>query len=157
MEIALLTVGKTSVKYVQEGVDDYLKRLKHYIGFTMTCIPDLKKRGKLTPERQKSEEGERILAMVQPSDYVMLLDERGFECGSEGFAGLLQKQMSSGLKRLVFVIGGPYGFSEEVYARADRKMSLSQMTFSHEMIRLLFVEQVYRAMTILAGEPYHHR
>ena len=107
MEIALLTVGKTSVKYIQEGVDDYLKRLKHYIGFTMTCIPDLKKRGKPTPERQKAEEGERILAMLQPSDYVMLLDERGFECGSEDFAGLLQKQMSSGLKRLVFVIGGP--------------------------------------------------
>lgn len=157
MEILLIAVGKTTTPYIAEGVDDYLKRLKHYLTFSMQCLRDVRKKGKLTPERQKEEEGQTILSQLQLSDFVMLLDENGIEVTSEGFAEMLQKHMASGLKRMVFVIGGPYGFSPEVYARANKKLSLSRMTLSHEMVRLMFTEQVYRAMTILNGEPYHHR
>lgn len=157
MEITLLTVGKTSTGYINTGIDDYLRRLKHYVPFTMTALPDLRSKGKMSEDAQKEAEGERILAAFKPGDRVVLLDERGAEMDSDGFASLLQKDMASGLKRLVFVVGGPYGFSKAVYARADARMSMSKLTLSHEMVRLFFIEQVYRAMTILRGEPYHHR
>lgn len=156
MDIALIAVGKTATGYVREGIEEYLKRLKHYIPFTMETVPDVRG-GKLSEEQQKRLEGERILSLIRPADRVVLLDERGAEYTSEKFAEWIQKDMASGLKRLVFVIGGPYGFSPEVYGRADGKLSLSKMTLNHEMVRMFFVEQVYRAMTILRGEPYHHR
>ena len=156
MDIALIAVGKTATGYVREGIEEYLKRLKHYIPFTMETVPDVRG-GKLSEEQQKRLEGERSLSLIRPADRVVLLDERGAEYTSEKFAERIQKDMASGLKRLVFVIGGPYGFSPEVYGRADGKLSLSKMTLNHEMVRMFFVEQVYRAMTILRGEPYHHR
>ena len=156
MDIALIAVGKTATGYVREGIEEYLKRLKHYIPFTMETVPDVRG-GKLSEEQQKRLEGERILSLIRPADRVVLLDERGSEYTSEKFAERIQKDMASGLKRLVFVIGGPYGFLPEVYGRADGKLSLSKMTLNHEMVRMFFVEQVYRAMTILRGEPYHHR
>ena len=156
MDIALIAVGKTATGYVREGIEEYLKRLKQYIPFTMETVPDVRG-GKLSEEQQKRLEGERILSLIRPADRVVLLDERGAEYTSEKFAERIQKDMASGLKRLVFVIGGPYGFSPEVYGRADGKLSLSKMTLNHEMVRMFFVEQVYRAMTILRGEPYHHR
>lgn len=156
MDIALIAVGKTATGYVREGIEEYLKRLKHYIPFTVETVPDVRG-GKLSEEQQKRLEEERILSLLRPADRVVLLDENGSEYTSEKFAERLQKDMASGLKRLVFVIGGPYGFSPEVYGRADGKLSLSKMTLNHEMVRMFFVEQVYRAMTILRGEPYHHR
>lgn len=156
MDIALIAVGKTATGYVREGIEEYLKRLKHYIPFTVETVPDVRS-GKLSEEQQKRLEEERILSLLRPADRVVLLDENGSEYTSEKFAERLQKDMASGLKRLVFVIGGPYGFSPEVYGRADGKLSLSKMTLNHEMVRMFFVEQVYRAMTILRGEPYHHR
>ncbi|MDE6296597.1 MAG: 23S rRNA (pseudouridine(1915)-N(3))-methyltransferase RlmH, partial [Muribaculaceae bacterium] len=127
-----------------------------YIGYKINCIPDIKKGASLSAERQKEAEGEIILSKLQPSDFVVLLDERGKEYSSMEFAGYIEKQMLSGRKRLVFVVGGPYGFSQSVYDRSDGKVSLSRMTFNHEMVRLFFTEQLYRAMTILRGEPYHH-
>lgn len=156
MDITLIAVGKTATGYVREGIEEYLKRLKHYITFTMETVPDVRG-GKLSEEQQKRLEGERILSLLRTADRVVLLDERGSEYTSEKFAERLQKDMASGLKRLVFIIGGPYGFSPEIYGRADGKLSLSKMTLNHEMVRMFFVEQVYRAMTILRGEPYHHR
>ncbi|MBD5188721.1 MAG: 23S rRNA (pseudouridine(1915)-N(3))-methyltransferase RlmH [Bacteroidales bacterium] len=156
MEIELLTVGKTTIKFVSEGIDEYLKRLKHYITYRITPLPDIKKNASLNAERQKEAEGEIILSRLQASDYVILLDERGKEYSSIEFSDFLEKQMIAGRKRVVFVVGGPYGFSGAVYERADGKISLSRMTFNHEMVRLFFTEQVYRAMTILRGEPYHH-
>lgn len=157
MEITLYVVGKTTVSYVQAGIDDYLARLRHYLPVSVSALPDLKGKGKMDEKRQKDGEGERILAALRPGDYVVLLDEHGREYDSDQFAAFVQKQMASGLKRLVFVVGGPYGFSPSVYDRADSKLSMSRMTLSHEMIRMFFIEQVYRAMTILRGEPYHHR
>lgn len=156
MDITLIAVGKTATGYVREGIEEYLKRLKHYITFTMETVPDVRG-GKLSEEQQKRLEGERILSLLRTADRVVLLDERGSEYTSEKFAERLQKDMASGLKRLVFIIGGPYGFSPEIYGRANGKLSLSKMTLNHEMVRMFFVEQVYRAMTILRGEPYHHR
>ncbi|MBD5288430.1 MAG: 23S rRNA (pseudouridine(1915)-N(3))-methyltransferase RlmH [Bacteroides sp.] len=156
MEIELLTVGKTTIKFVSEGIDEYLKRLKHYITYRITPLPDIKKNASLNAERQKEAEGEIILSRLQASDYVILLDERGKEYSSIEFSDFLEKQMIAGRKRVVFVVGGPYGFSGAIYERADGKISLSRMTFNHEMVRLFFTEQVYRAMTILRGEPYHH-
>lgn len=156
MEILLLTVGKTTTGYIKTGLEEYLKRLKHYLPFQIKSIPDLRNAGKLTFEQQKTAEGKQLIAELQPSDIVVLLDERGETPTSREFAAILQKYQSSGKKRAVFIVGGPYGFSQEVYDRASRKISLSRMTFSHEMVRLFFVEQVYRAMTILRGEPYHH-
>lgn len=156
MEISLLVIGKTNTRYISEGIDEYIKRLKHYIPFNMQIIPDIKNSKKLSEDSQKEAEGKLILSYVSAGDFVALLDERGKTLTSMEFANYLSKKMSSGLKRLVFIIGGPYGFSNSVYARADYKLSLSAMTFSHEMIRLFFTEQVYRAMTILNGEPYHH-
>lgn len=156
MEIELIAIGKTSGKHIRTGIEEYTDRLKHYIKFRFTELPDVRSGGKLTVERQKEDEGAAILARIDKSDRVVLLDERGDNPTSEEFARLLQKRMSSGLKRLVFVIGGPYGFSEAVYKRADGMISLSRMTFNHEMVRMFFIEQIYRSMTILRGEPYHH-
>lgn len=156
MDIVLLTVGKTTTPYIQTGIEGYAKRLSHYLPFAIKTIPDVKNTRKLTSEQQKEAEGRLILAELQQSDMLVVLDERGESLTSIEFSGMLSKLMSSGRKRVVFAVGGPYGFSEEVYRRADRKLSLSKMTFSHEMVRLFFVEQLYRAMTIMRGEPYHH-
>lgn len=156
MDILLLTVGKTTQQYVQSGIDEYIKRLRRYIPYKIECIADIKGSKALTADIIKEKEGEQILSNLSPSDFCILLDEHGKEFTSMQFAGHLQKIMSSGRKRAVFIVGGPYGFSQAVYARADQMLSLSKMTFTHEMIRLFFTEQVYRAMTILRGELYHH-
>ncbi|MBQ5723515.1 MAG: 23S rRNA (pseudouridine(1915)-N(3))-methyltransferase RlmH, partial [Muribaculaceae bacterium] len=148
---------KTNARYLQEGIDEYIKRLKHYIPYSITVLPDIKNTKKLTEEQQKEAEGKLMLDALKPGDCLVLLDERGKEFTSVAFADYLQRKMNAGLRRLVFVIGGPYGFSQSVYDRADEKISLSKMTFSHEMIRLFFTEQIYRAMTIQRGEPYHHQ
>ncbi len=156
MEIAILTIGKTGVPYVRQGLDDYLRRLTHYASVKMYELADTR-RGKSIPEaEQKQREGKMLLDAVKPSDYVVLLDERGRQYTSTAFSQWLQKKMSTGRKRLVLIIGGPYGFSQAVYDRADEMLSLSQMTFTHEMIRLFLAEQLYRSFTILRGEPYHH-
>ena len=157
MEISLIVIGKTNARYLQEGIDEYIKRLKHYIPYSITVLPDIKNTKKLTEEQQKEAEGKLMLDALKPGDCLVLLDERGKEFTSVAFADYLQCKINAGLRRLVFVIGGPYGFSQSVYDRADEKISLSKMTFSHEMIRLFFTEQVYRAMTIQRGEPYHHQ
>lgn len=157
MTIKLVCVGKTDKKPIQELIDVYSNRLQHYIKFEMEIIPDLKKTRNLDENQQKTREGEAILGGLQNSDFVVLLDENGKQYSSEAFSEYIQKRMNSGLKRLVFVIGGPYGFSDEVYQRANSKISLSRMTFSHQMVRVFFAEQVYRAFTILKNEPYHHR
>lgn len=156
MDIVLTTVGKTTTGYIQTGIDEYCKRLKRYVSFSIKCLPDIKNTKKLTESQQKTEEGKLILSELSISDFVVLLDEQGDMLTSRGFSDFLQKGMIGGKKRIVFVVGGPYGFSQEVYERANSKLSFSKMTFSHEMIRLFFTEQVYRAMTILRGEPYHH-
>lgn len=141
---------------VRRGVDEYLGRLTHYIPVETKIIADVKRTSSLTPSKQKEQEGEGILATLQQSDRVILLDENGREFTSREFAAYCERLQASGAKRVVFIVGGPYGFSEAVYARADAKLSLSKMTFNHEMVRLFFVEQLYRAQTILRGEPYHH-
>lgn len=156
MEIVLLTVGKTNMSFVSNGIDEYCSRLKRYIPYKIVCLPDIKNSRKLTFEQQKEAEGKALLEALLQSDFVILLDERGKQYKSLEFADMLQQKMASGLKRLVFVIGGPYGFSKSVYDRGNSLLSLSKMTFNHEMVRLFFTEQVYRAMTILRGEPYHH-
>ena len=156
MDIVLITVGKTTTPYIQAGIDEYCKRLKRYVPFSIKSLPDIKNSRKLTESQQKEEEGKIILGEVSVSDYVVLLDERGEMFTSRGFSDFVQKGMSGGKKRMVFIVGGPYGFSPQVYSRANFLLSFSQMTFSHEMIRLFFTEQIYRAMTILRGEPYHH-
>jgi 23S rRNA (pseudouridine1915-N3)-methyltransferase len=157
MKICLLVIGKTDDIYLQNGIEIYLKRIPHYIPFELKTIPDLKNSKNLSEEQQKEKEGELILQQLNSSDEVLLLDELGFEASSVDFARFLEKKMGSGIKRLVFIIGGPYGFSGSVYSRANGKVSLSKMTFSHQMVRLIFTEQLYRAMTILKGEPYHHQ
>lgn len=157
MTIKLLCIGKTDNGELQQLLDVYIKRLQFYTKFDLEIIPDLKKAKNLDENQQKSKEGELILAKLQNSDFVVILDENGKQFSSEAFAEYLQKRMNSGLKQLVFIIGGPYGFSEEVYKRADAKISLSKMTFSHQMVRLFFTEQIYRGFTILKNEPYHHR
>ncbi len=156
MNINLVTVGKTDVEWVKEGLELYASRLSHYVPFSVTEIPQLKKVSALTKEQIKEKEGELILKTLSPADTLILLDERGKEYRSLEFASYLQKQLSSGGKSLVFAIGGAYGFSADVYARAQDKLSLSKMTFSHQMVRTIFAEQLYRAFTILKGEPYHH-
>lgn len=156
MKICLLVIGKTDEDYLRNGLDIFLKRLPHYILFEMKIIPDIRKVKNLSQEQQKEKEGELILQQLQPSDELFLLDEQGMEASSVDFARFLEKKMLSGIKRLVFVIGGPYGFSPSLYAGANGKISLSKMTFSHQMVRLIFIEQLYRAFTILKGEPYHH-
>ncbi|MGB8704294.1 MAG: 23S rRNA (pseudouridine(1915)-N(3))-methyltransferase RlmH [Gillisia sp.] len=157
MTIKLLAIGKTDEKGLQDLTDVYVKRLGFYCKFEWEYLPDIKKAKNLDENLQKQKEGELLLKNLQASDFVVLLDENGKQFSSEGFSEFLQKRMNSGLKQLVFVIGGPYGFSEEVYKRADSKLSLSKMTFSHQMIRLFFTEQLYRAFTILKNEPYHHK
>ncbi len=157
MKITLLAVGKTDDKNLQELFNTYQKRLIHYIPFSFEVIPDIKNAKNLSESLQKQAEGEEILKRIETSDVVVLLDENGKIYNSVSFSGFLQKKMNSGLKNLVFVIGGPYGFSENVYARGNSKIALSQMTFSHQMVRVFFVEQLYRGFTILRNEPYHHR
>ncbi len=156
MKISLLVIGKTDEAYLQKGIEIFLKRIPHYISFDIKVIPDLKNSKNLSEHQQKEKEGEFILQQVSTSDELFLLDEQGIESSSVEFARFLEKKMIAGVKRMVIVIGGPYGFSGNVYARANGKVSLSRMTFSHQMVRLIFVEQLYRAMTILKGEPYHH-
>ena len=156
MKITLLTVGKTDRDWVRQGLDIYVSRLKHYISFVMTEIPELKNVSSLSKDQIKTREGELILKNIRPTDDVILLDERGKQYSSMEFAKVLQDKISYIGKDIVFVIGGAYGFSEDVYRRADSKMSLSRMTFSHQMVRAIFAEQIYRAFTIMKGEPYHH-
>lgn len=156
MRVTLLLVGKTVNKHFVELIDEYAGRVKHYIGFDITVIPELKNTKNLSTDQQKQQEGELILKQIQTADHVVLLDEHGKEFRSVEFSTWVEQKMQMVSKRLVFVIGGPYGFSQEVYGRANEKISLSKMTFSHQMVRLIFVEQLYRAMTIMRGEPYHH-
>ncbi|MBO7428483.1 MAG: 23S rRNA (pseudouridine(1915)-N(3))-methyltransferase RlmH [Paludibacteraceae bacterium] len=156
MRITLLTVGKTNDLSFKNAISEYQKRLKFYISFDIEEIPSPKNTKNLTEDNQKQKEGELILKYLQPEDEVVLLDDKGAEYTSKQFASYIEKKSASGLKRLVFVVGGPYGFSQEVYQRANDKVSLSRMTFSHQMVRLVFTEQLYRAMTIIRGEPYHH-
>ena len=156
MKIVLTVVGKTTDKHFIASIDEYIMRICHYVPFSFEVVPELKATKNLSEKEQKDREGDLILKSFQPGDYIVLLDEHGCERRSIDFAQWLQKKMAAGPNRLVFVVGGPCGFSEAVYAAAHEKVSLSQMTLSHQMIRLLFVEQIYRAMTILNGEPYHH-
>lgn len=156
MKICLLTVGETQKKWAKEGEDEYIGRLKHYIAFEKLTVADIKKGKSMTEAKQKETEGSGILSSIQPGDFVLLLDEQGKEFTSRALAAELQGHMNRGLKRLVFVIGGPYGFSEEVYKRADGLISLSKLTFPHDLARVVYAEQLYRALTILKGEPYHH-
>ena len=157
MNIKLLTIGKTDNKALQSLIDDYTKRLSFYIKFDLEIIPDIKNVKNLSESQQKEKEGELILAKLTATDQLILLDENGTTFSSIGFSDYLQKKMNSGAKTLVFVIGGPYGFSDEVYQKAQGKISLSLMTFSHQMVRLFFIEQLYRGFTILRNEPYHHQ
>lgn len=157
MTIRLLTIGKTDNKHLQALIEDYQKRLGHYIKFQFEILPDIKNVKHLSEAQQKEKEGELILSKVQNSEVLILLDENGKQLDSVAFANYLQKHLNSGLKSLVFVIGGPYGFSNGVYRRANGKLGLSKMTFSHQMVRLFFIEQLYRGFTILRNEPYHHR
>ena len=156
MKILLLTIGNTDKKYIKEGIDDYIKRLSFYIPFETKVIQDLKNRSTLSVELQKEKEGQLILNQVLTGDYLILLDERGTEFSSVELSKWIEKRMIAGIRQIVFVIGGPYGFSNQVYQRSDFKISLSRLTFSHQMVRLIFVEQLYRAMTIIKNEPYHH-
>lgn len=156
MKITLLSIGKTEEKYLLQGIDIYLKRLKHYIKLKILELPELKNTKGLSQDQQKTKEAELVLKKITATDFVVLLDERGQELSSFQFADLLSKRMLASTQNLVFVIGGPYGFDTSVYQRANEKLSLSKLTFSHQMVRLFFVEQVYRAFTILKGEPYHH-
>jgi 23S rRNA (pseudouridine1915-N3)-methyltransferase len=157
MQIRLIAVGKTDHVAIQTLLEEYSKRLGFYIKFELEIIPDLKNSKNLSEASQKEKEGELILKKVQTSDELVLLDEQGKQYSSVDFSDYLQKKMNAGLKQLIFVIGGPYGFSDEVYQRANGKISLSKMTFSHQMVRVFFVEQLYRAFTILKNEPYHHQ
>lgn len=157
MNIKLLAIGKTDNKELQILMNDYMKRLSFYVKFDMEIIADIKNAKNLSEAQQKQKEGELILSKINPTDFLILLDEKGKEFTSVGFADELQKRMNAGIKTLVFVIGGPYGFSEEVYQNAKGKISLSKMTFSHQMIRLFIIEQLYRGFTILRNEPYHHQ
>lgn len=156
MKISLVVIGKTDAGYLIEAIEEYKSRLTHYIPFEMEVIPDVKNAKNLSEAQQKEKEGEMILKTLQPGDYLVLLDDKGKEYTSMQFSAYLEKKMHSVPKRLVFVVGGPYGFSEAVYGAASEKISLSKMTFSHQMVRLIFIEQIYRAMTILNHEPYHH-
>ena len=157
MTIKLLAIGKTDSKALQTLIDEYQKRLNFYVKFSFGIIPDLKKAKHLSEEQQKQKEGDLILNAINAADVLILLDENGKQLDSVSFSNYLQKHMNSGIKQLVFVIGGPYGFSDDVYQQAQGKLSLSKMTFSHQMVRLFIIEQLYRGFTILRNEPYHHR
>lgn len=156
MKLLLLVVGKTVESWLKAGVDEYVSRLGHFAQFEMQVVPDLKNTKSMDTSVQKQKEGEQILKLLQNGDHVVLLDDKGREFTSEELATWVDKKVMISSKRIVFIIGGPYGFSNEVYARADEKMSLSKMTFSHQMVRVIFVEQLYRAFTIIKGIPYHH-
>ena len=156
MKFVLLVVGKTVEKHYITAIDDYIARTKHFISFDMEVIPELKNTKSLSIEQQKEKEAEMILKTIQPDDVVVLLDEHGKEFRSIEFADWVERKMHTVNKRLIFIIGGPYGFAQKIYDIAQEKISLSKMTFSHQMIRLIFVEQLYRAMTILNNNPYHH-
>ena len=156
MKILLLVIGKTDEEYVFDGIEKYKNRLKHYINFEYEEIPDLKNRKTLSKDQQKKQESDLIFSRLKMGDKVILLDEKGTSFGSVEFSKYLQKKMNSGIKRLVFIVGGPYGFDKAIYDKHQDKLSLSKMTFSHQMARLFFCEQLYRAFTILKNEPYHH-
>lgn len=156
MKITLLTVGKTDKDWVRQGVDIYVSRLKHYIPFSIVEIPELKNVSALSKDQIKSKEGELILKNIRPTDDVILLDEKGKQYTSVELAKIIQDKISYAGKDIIFIIGGAYGFSDAVYQRANSKLSLSKMTFSHQMVRAIFAEQIYRAFTIMRGEPYHH-
>jgi 23S rRNA (pseudouridine1915-N3)-methyltransferase len=156
MKVTLVVIGKTDKDYLKKGIDIYGKRLFHYLPFEIKTIPDIKNSKNLTTEQQKEKEGVLILNQVTATDQLILLDEKGKELSSVDFSKWMEKRMVAGTKHLIFVIGGPYGFSPAVKERANGKLSLSKMTFSHQMVRLIFIEQLYRAMSILNGEPYHH-
>ena len=156
MKIIFLTIGKTEDVYLKEGIDKYVKRLKHYTRLEVVELNELKNTKALTQEQQKAKEAELIMKKITPLDYVVLLDENGMELTSKQFAGYLEKKSNTSTASIVFVVGGPYGFDRLVYERANDKLSFSRMTFSHQMIRLFFAEQLYRAFTIIKGEPYHH-
>ena len=157
MNIKLILVGKTEEKYLREGIEIFEKRLKNYVNFEMIIIPSLKETKSLSPQIVKEKEGELILKQVSKYDKIILFDEKGLEFTSMDYSVFLQKHMNAGVKNLCFVVGGAFGFSDEVYKKADQKVALSKMTFSHQMIRLLIVEQIYRAFTILKNEPYHNQ
>lgn len=156
MKISLFVVGKTNHNYLSPGIDDYTKRINHYISFNIQYIADAKNTKNLSQAQQKQAEGQNLLNAFDKSDYVVLLDERGKEFTSKDFSSFIEKKMQTVAKRLVFVVGGPYGFSEDIYQRANEKISLSKMTFPHDLIRLIFTEQLYRSFTIMNNEPYHH-
>ena len=156
MKITLIVIGKTTDSHVIKLIDEYVGRIDHYVPFSIETIPELRATKSLTPDQQKAQEAELIRRQLKPSDHVILLDEHGEERRSVEFAQWLQKRMSAGARRLVFIVGGPYGFDPSIHSLAAEEISLSKMTFSHQLIRLLFVEQLYRSQTILRGEPYHH-
>lgn len=156
MKVVLLVVGKTTDRHFEAGIAEYASRISHYLQFSIEVIPELKSTRSMSQGEQKEREAIMIAKALQPSDHVVLLDEHGTERTSMEFAAWMQRKMAMGLRRLVFVVGGPYGFADSVHMLAKEKVSVSRMTFSHQMIRLIFVEQIYRAMTILGGEPYHH-
>lgn len=156
MQLSLLVLGKTDSAQIETEIKRYESRLKHYLPFELRVIPDVRRGSKLTPEEQKRAEGIELLRYITPTDRVYLFDERGESYTSRAFATFIERAMVSGERRLVFIIGGPYGFSPEVYDRADGQVSLSRMTFSHQMVLLFAIEQLYRAQTIIRGEPYHH-
>jgi 23S rRNA (pseudouridine1915-N3)-methyltransferase len=156
VKVSFLLVGKTTESYLREGISIFEKRLKNYLTFEMKIIGELKKTANLSVDQQKGLEGKLLLAAIDPADWVVLLDETGLEMSSTDFSKFIQRSMLQSRKSMIFVIGGPYGFSKEMYQRANEKMSLSKMTFSHQMVRLIFLEQLYRAMTIYKNEPYHH-
>jgi 23S rRNA (pseudouridine1915-N3)-methyltransferase len=157
MKITFLTVGKTTEAYLKTGIDIYVNRLKHYAKLNVIEIDELKNTKTLTRDQQKAKEAELILKKIAPLDHVILLDENGMELSSQQFAAYIDKKALGSVTHLVFIVGGPYGFDTSVYERANDKLSLSAMTFSHQMVRLFFVEQLYRAFTIIKGEPYHHQ
>lgn len=156
MKILLLVIGKTDAAYIRAGIEEYEKRLSRYVPYEMKVLPDVKHSKNMSEALQKEKEGEMILGEFLGTDFVVLLDEKGKQYSSVVFSEFLAQKMLNGTKRLVFVVGGPYGFAEAVYQRANDKISLSKMTFSHQMVRMIFAEQLYRAMTIMRGEPYHH-
>jgi 23S rRNA (pseudouridine1915-N3)-methyltransferase len=156
MRITFLTVGKTEDAYLRDGIEKYVKRLKHYTKLEIVELAELKNTKSLSEEQQKAKEAEMILKKIAPTDHITLLDENGAEFTSKEFAGYIDRRAIAGTSNLVFIVGGPYGFDQQVYQRANDKLSLSRMTFSHQMVRLFFTEQLYRAFTIIKGEPYHH-
>lgn len=156
MKITFLVIGKTEDSYLKEGIEKYMKRLKHYVKFEMIELPELKNTKNLSEDQQKTKEAEMISKNLSNTDYIVLLDEKGQEYSSVQFSGFISKKMLSSVQNLVFIVGGPYGFENSLHTLANEKLSLSKMTFSHQMVRLFFVEQLYRAFSILKGEPYHH-